>query len=372
MSYKFIIAGGGTSGHINPAITIADALKKYYCDRNEECDILFVGRENSLESELVSKAGYEMKYIQAKPFPMRPNKKMVVALKALRHGRHSVEKLIDEFKPDAVIGTGGYVCAPLFSAASVKKIPAVIHESNAFPGRLNRLEGRRAALVLTGFPDLDKDFPKAGKVVYTGNPIRSIMFNNEYSECRRKLGIDETQKLVFAMGGSLGAKTINDFIIKCASDSDFADVKFVLGSGKQQTGKLDSSIKTPDNLTIMEYIDNPNEYLCGADVSITRAGAVTCAEIAAIGACNIFVPYPYAAQNHQTFNASAFSDSNGGILMSDSEVEDGKLVPVLKDLLKDDKKRAEMRANAGKLAVNDCNDRIVGAISVLVEERRNA
>lgn len=372
MKYKFIVAGGGTSGHINPAITIADSLSEFYTSKNIECEILFVGRENSLESELVAKAGYPMKYIEAKPFPMRPNKKALIAIKALRHGRKTVEQIIDDFQPNAVIGTGGYVCAPLFTAASIKKVPVIIHESNAFPGRLNRFEGRKSALVLTGFPNLESKFAGAGKVIYTGNPIRSIMFNNHYEECRERLGISLDQPLVFAMGGSLGAKTINDFIVTCASDPAFKDVKFVLGSGKQQSAKLDKdSVKIPDNLTVMEYIDNPNDYLCGADVSITRAGAVTCAEIAAIGACNVFVPYPYAAQDHQTYNATAFKECEGGILMSDSEVAEGKLLPVLKELLNNPERRKSIRQNAKTLAVNDCSDRIVTAVNQLVEDQGN-
>lgn len=371
MHYKFIVAGGGTSGHINPALTIAGALKKYYEAAGDEVDITFVGRENSLESELVTKAGYSMTYIEAKPFPMKPSKKMFDAIKALRNGTKTSSKLIEEFKPDAVIGTGGYVCAPLFEAAKKHKVPVVIHESNAFPGRLNRLSGRTASLVLTGFPNLEKTFSKAKKVVYTGNPVRDIMFNNDYKSSRLKLGISDDTKLIFAMGGSLGAKTINDFIIECASRPKYKDVKFVLGSGKQQSSKFNEENKIiPENLTIMEYIDNPNEYLSGADISITRAGAVTCAEIAAIGACNVFVPYPFAAQDHQTFNASAFSNTEAGVLVPDAEVKTGLLFPVIDELLEDDERRLQIRENARKLSVEDCDKRIVTAIDELIKEQK--
>lgn len=365
MTYRFIVTGGGTSGHINPAITIADSLIKYYEAKGDKCEIIFTGRKEGLEGELVPKAGYEFRNIVAKQFPFKPGIKMIKALKALSTGRKQCIDIIKEFKPDAVIGTGGYVCGPLFMAANKLKVPVVIHEANAFPGRANRVMGKKAALVLTGFPDLEKDFPKAGKVIVTGNPIRSIMFGNTIEGARQKLGLSDDTKMVFAMGGSLGAKTINDFIISTAARPEFSDVKFVLSAGKQQN-KLLSENKIPENLTICEYIDNPNDYLAGADVCITRAGAVTCAESAAVGSCSIFIPYPYAAHDHQTYNANAFAKVDGGIVVSDDRVVAGELTGILADLLKDDSKRMKMRENAKIIAVNDCDDRITSSINDLI------
>ena len=364
MSHRFIVVGGGTSGHINPAITIADALKNHYDSLNEECEIIFVGRKEGLEAELVPKAGYEMKYIVAKPFPMKPSPKMIKAFNALRLGRKQSHQIISEFKPDAVIGTGGYVCPPLLLEASKMKVPVILHEANAFPGRANKLVGNKAELVLTGFENLEKDFPKAKKIVFSGNPIRSKFKSVNAEKSREILGLNPDEKLVFAMGGSLGAQTINNELVKVASK--FPDVKFVLGTGKQQSKNFDKA-NLPSNLQVMEYIDNPQDYLSAADISITRAGAVTCAEVAAIGSCSVFIPYPHAAHDHQTFNAKAFSDINGAILLPDSEVE-SKLEGVIKELLSDMQKRYQLRANAKKLAVYDCDERIVNAIEeVLVK-----
>lgn len=366
MEYKFIVTGGGTSGHINPAITIADSLKKYYEEKGDSVDIIFTGRKEGLEGELVPKAGYEMKFIEAKPFPMKPSLKMLKALKALYVGRKQCKKIIKEFKPNAVIGTGGYVCAPLLAEAKALKIPVVIHEANAFPGRANRVMGRKADMVLTGFPDLDKDFKTAKKVVYTGNPIRSMFFGNDYESSRKKLGVAPDEKLVFTMGGSLGAKSLNDFIIECAKLPEFKDVTFVLSSGKQQTKLLKEIKDLPSNLKIMEYIDNPNDYLCGADISITRAGAVTCAETAAIGSCSIFVPYPHAAHDHQTFNAKAFEKVNGCVIVPDDENLKDNLLKSIRELLSDDKKRMSIRENAKKLQVSDCDKRIIESIKEVI------
>lgn len=364
MKRKFIVTGGGTSGHINPAITIADSLKAYYAAKGDECEIIFTGREEGLEGELVPKAGYEMKHIVAKPFPMKPSKKMIDAIKALRLGRKQCADIISEFNPDAVIGTGGYVCGPLFMQASKMNVPVVIHEANAFPGRANKMFGRKADLVLTGFPNLESDFKGAKRIVFTGNPVRGNMLKGDYEVAREKLGIKPGEKLVFAMGGSLGAKTINDFVIEAASRPEFKDVSFVLGSGKQQT-KYIKDMKIPDNLKVYEYIDNPHDYMVGADVSITRAGAVTCAETAALGSCSVLVPYPHAAHDHQTFNASAFDKVGGCVLMSDSDVAAGKLFSKLDELLKDEEKRFSIRKNALTLAVYDCDERITTAIDGL-------
>ncbi len=364
MSHRFIVVGGGTSGHINPAITIADALKKHYLSKGEECEIIFVGRNEGLEGELVPKAGYEMRNIVAKPFPMKPSMKLVKALKALSAGRKQCHSIIDEFKPDAVIGTGGYVCAPLLLEAAKMKVPVVLHEANAFPGRANRLLGNKATLVLTGFQGIESSFKKAKKIVFTGNPIRSTMKNVNPEKSREILGLTGEDKLVFAMGGSLGAQTINESVVNAAKK--FPNVKFVLGTGKQQSKNFDKA-NLPSNLTVMEYIDNPQDYLCAADVSITRAGAVTCAEIAAVGSCSVFIPYPHAAHDHQTFNARAFADVNGGILLPDSEASE-KLEGIISDLLENTEKRYLLRSNAKKLAVYDCDERIINAIEeVLVK-----
>ena len=368
MEYRFIVTGGGTSGHINPAITIADTLKRKYAERGDTCKIIFTGRSEGLEGDLVPKAGYEFRNIDAKPFPMRPGPRMAKAVRALRRGEKQCFEIIKEFEPDAVIGTGGYVCPPLLLSAEKIGVPVIIHEANAFPGRANKLVARRAALVLTGFSGQEEVFKGAKKIVCTGNPIRDIMFGNTYEGAREKLGIPLDQKMVFAMDGSLGSKTINDFIVRTAALPEFHDVRFVLSSGKQQTGSLSEGGVLPENLTVMEYVDNTNDYLMGADVCITRSGAVTCAETAALPACSVMVPYPYAAHDHQTYNAKAFADVGGAVLMSDADVCEGKLTPVLRELLDDTEKRLHMRKMAATLATPRCSDVIFEEIDKVVRK----
>lgn len=366
MSARFIVTGGGTSGHINPALAIAGLLKDYYAKRGEECELIFTGRQEGLEGELVPKAGYEFKAITAMAMPLKPSMQFFKALIAVSKGRKQCMKIIKEFKPDAVISTGGYVSAPLLYAAKSLKVPVMIHEANAFPGRANKVLSKGAALVMTGFPDQEKVFSKAKLVRCTGNPVREIMFGNTYEASRQKLGLKETDRMVFTMGGSLGAKTLTNFILKTAADERFADIKFVLSAGKHNAVELPETL--PSNLEVMSYIDEPNVYLSGSDVCILRAGAVTCAEITATGACAIMVPYPHAAHDHQTYNANMVAEGGGGIVISDADVEAGMLTDVLLDLLSDNERRQSIRQVAHSKAVCDTNERIIKAVMEALEK----
>lgn len=363
MEHRFAIIGGGTSGHINPALAIASILDEGFAKKGDTCKFIFAGRKAGLEGELVVKAGYEFVDIEASPFPTKPSVKAVKALRSLRRGRKQCIDFLKEYQPEGVVSTGGFVSAPLISAAKSLGIPVMIHEANAFPGRANRLLSKGAELVMTGFPDQEKVFSEAKKVVYTGNPVRKIMFGNTYEKSRAKLGIPKGQKMVFAMGGSLGSATITGFILSCARRPEFADVKFVLSCGKHNKVEITEEDRKLPNLEIMEYITNTNEYLCGSDVCILRAGAVTCAEITATGSCAIMVPYPYAAHDHQTYNARSIAEKGGGIVISDDDCGSGKILPVLTELLENEAKRNEIRKCAADLAIPDTGDRIFNAIA---------
>lgn len=363
MERRFIVTGGGTSGHINPALAIAGMLEKSINASGDTCRIIFSGRTEGLEGELVPAAGYEFVNVHAKAMPTKPSLKIFPAVTALLKGISECKKLIREFRPEAVISTGGFVSAPLLYAARSLKVPVIIHEANAFPGRANKQLSKGAALVMTGFPDQEKIFPKAKRVVCTGNPVRAEIFENTYEGSRAKLGLADGEKQVFAMGGSLGSATITNFVIKCAMDEQFKDIRFVLSVGKHNTVEIPQKVRDNPRITIESYIRDPGCYIAGSDVCILRAGAVTCAEITAAKACAIMVPYPYAAHDHQTFNAEAIASKGGGIVISDDDVKEGKLTPVLSELLSDDDRRAKIRQAAGELAVRDTDERIVNAIN---------
>ena len=361
MERRYIITGGGTSGHINPALAIADLLKADAAKKGDECRIIFTGRKEGLEGELVPKAGYDFRSVESLPMPYKPSFKVFKAMSANRRGMKHCLELINEFKPDCVISTGGYVSAPLLRAAQKSNIPVMIHEANAFPGRANKLFAR-GALVMTGFPNQESIFSKASKVVYTGNPVRSNMFGLTKEGSREALGISPDQKLVFTMGGSLGSATLTNFIFASAKSPEFKDVKFVISVGKHNSVEITDDVKALPNLEIREYIDRPDLYMSAADCSILRAGAVTCAEITATGAYAIMVPYPFAAHDHQTYNANSLADKGAGIVVSDDDVKAGKLAPVLTDLLNDPERQDKIRKASLSLAIKDTGERITKAI----------
>ena len=361
MERRYIITGGGTSGHINPALAIAELLSEDAALNGDTCKILFTGRKIGLEGELVPKAGYDFKDVEALPMPYKPSLKVFKAMSANNRGKKQCLALIDEFKPDCVITTGGYVSAPLIFAAKKKNIPVMIHEANAFPGRANKLFAK-GALVMTGFPNQESIFSKASKVVYTGNPVRNNMFGRTKEGSREELGIAPDQKLVYTMGGSLGSATLTNFIFETAKKPEFKDVRFVISVGKHNSVEITSEVKSLPNLEIREYIDRPDLYMSAADCSILRAGAVTCAEITATGACAIMVPYPYAAHDHQTYNAHSLADKGAGLVVSDDDVKAGKLEKVLLDLLNDPGRQDKIRKASLSLAIKDTGKRITEAI----------
>lgn len=362
MERRYMITGGGTSGHINPALAIAGLLQEDAAASGDTCKIKFTGRKTGLEGELVPKAGYEFIDVEALPMPSKPSPQIIKALRAMQRGKKQCLELIKEFKPDCVISTGGYVSGPLLSAARKAGVPIMIHEANAFPGRANKYLSKGAALVMTGFPGQEKIFSKAKKVVYTGNPVRDMMFGRTKEGSRKELGIDPDRKMVFIMGGSLGSATLTNFVFDIAKKPEYKDVCFFISVGKHNSVEITPEIKAIPNLEIKEYIDRPDLYMSSADCSILRAGAVTCAEITATGACAIMVPYPYAAHDHQTYNANSLASKGAGIVVSDDDVKAGKLESVLIGLINDPARQESIRKAALSLAVKDTGKRITDAI----------
>lgn len=362
MERRYMITGGGTSGHINPALAIAGLLQEDAKACGDTCRIIFTGRKIGLEGELVPKAGYEFVDVEALPMPARPSPKMVRAYGALERGKKQCIKLIEDFKPECVISTGGYVSGPLLAAARKLGVPVMIHEANAFPGRANKFLSRGAALVMTGFPNQEDIFPKARQVVYTGNPVREMMFGRTREDSRAELGIGPDRKFVFIMGGSLGAATLTNFVFDIAEKPEYRDIQFSISVGKHNSVEITDEIREIPNLEIMEYVERPDLYMSAADCCILRAGAVTCAEITATGACAIMVPYPFAAHDHQTYNANSLASKGAGIVVSDSDVREGKLEDILMSLLNDPARQEEIRKASESLAIRDTGKRITDAI----------
>jgi len=347
MGIRVLIAGGGTSGHINPAIAIADRIRVL----DPQSEIEFCGTERGLESDIVPRSGYVLHPIRARGMPLSPSIKMAKAVGDFIAGRTSCISLIRTFKPDVVVGTGGYVCSPLVSAAYHKHIPVLLHEQNAFPGRSNRLMSNRADIVCTSFPGMKTSFPKAKTVVFTGNPVKKIFFETTRDSARKELGIAEDTVFLLAMGGSLGARTINQSVAALAEMITGKNIRIVLSAGKQQFADLTENLKTADdNIEIKEYIYNPQIYMAAADLLICRAGAITCAEVAALGIPSVMIPYPFAAGDHQSYNARVFEKAGAAILMKDADVSARSLYDTIVPILEDRECMGKMRQAALSLA----------------------
>ncbi|MBO4687738.1 MAG: undecaprenyldiphospho-muramoylpentapeptide beta-N-acetylglucosaminyltransferase [Clostridiales bacterium] len=358
---KVFLAGGGTSGHIHPAVAIADELKK----QDADTEVLFCGTAKGLEAQIIPSMGYPFEVIRAAQLPMKPSKKTIHAVREFLAGRKMCRKLIREQKPDVVVGTGGFVCSPLIAAAHKEKVPILLHEQNAFPGRSNRMMSRYAGTVCTSFPKLDHYFHKKAKIVYTGNPIRGVFSQVDRNACREQLGLASDEILILAMGGSLGARTVNQAIVALAGEITDPKVRIILSVGKQRYAEVCEEAKNwPKSIEVFEYISNPEVYLAAADLFIGRAGAITCAEVQAVGVPSVLVPYPYAAQDHQTYNARAFEEADAGVLLPDDQAVE-KLPGIVKDLLSDKEKLGKMRENTLKLAIYDASSRICDEVRAL-------
>ena len=358
---KVFLAGGGTSGHIHPAVAIADELKK----QDPSAEVLFCGTEKGLEAQIIPKMGYPFKVIRAAQLPMKISKKTFKAVKEFLAGRKMCRKLLRENRPDVVVGTGGFVCSPLIAAAHKEKVPILLHEQNAFPGRSNRMMSKYAGTVCTSFPNLDHYFNKKAKIVFTGNPIRGVFSTVDRDACRTKLGLTINDTLILAMGGSLGARTVNSAIVELAKAITDPNVKIILSVGKQRYKEVMEEAKNwPKSIEVFEYIQDPETYLAACDLFIGRAGAITCAEVQAVGAPSVLIPYPYAAQDHQTYNAKTFEDAKAGILLPDDQAVE-KLPGIVTELLADKERLTNMRRNARELAIYDAASRIVDEVKAL-------
>lgn len=334
---KVIISGGGTGGHVYPAIAIADKIMRKIPDS----EVLFVGTRRGMESRLVPERGYGIKYISARGLDRKNPFKNIAVLKELIKGNKEVGKIINEFKPDMVIGTGGYVSAPVLFAAVRKKIPVFIHEQNAYPGLANRMLSRYAKKIFVSFPESEKYFKQKDKIVLTGNPVRKEFAASGLVDYREKLGIGPGEFFVLSFGGSRGAEKINEAVMELVEIiNKIPGAKLVHITGAhyyesfcEKLMKKTIDIKGGDKVRILPYTDKIHEYMMAADLIISRAGAITVAEITACGKPAILIPSPNVTANHQFFNAKSLSDKGGAVLIEEKDLTKGKLENVVMRLM---------------------------------------
>ena len=325
---NIVIAAGGTAGHINPGISIANIIKKYYPDAK----ITFIGTEYGLEGKLVPKAGYDIKFIHSKGLSKNPIK-LAKSIFANTRGICEAHKLLKELNPKVVIGMGGYVCAPvLFVAKKMLGIPVFIHESNSIAGKTNKFIGKFADGIALGFEGTKQEF-KSKFVFVTGNPVNQDFFNVKKTD-------ENDTVLVF--GGSQGAKAINDTIIDLVNNYKF-EYKLIYATGEKNFDSVKSQIKDLSKVELLPYINNMPYMYSRVSLVVARAGALTISELEAAGMPGILIPLPTAAENHQEYNARAFEKNGGGVMLLEKDLNAKKLSYLIVKMLKDKKKLLDIK-----------------------------
>ncbi len=365
-------AAGGTGGHINPALAIADKLKEVFPDTK----ILFIGSPDGLESKLVKKAGYDfapvkMAGIQRKLTPHNIKLNFQAVHYYLNAGKR-IRKIFDDFSPDLVIGTGGYVTGTVLKTALKCGIKTALHESNSLPGVSTKMLAPKADLVMLGTEDAKKHLGECKKCVVTGNPLRNNIPIEEKSAARKRLGLPDCLTILSA-GGSQGASRINDAVVHLLSyEQKKGNINHIHGYGKHGKDTFMQSLAEngvdPDNehFIIKEYIDNMYTCMCASDLIITRAGAMTLTELMAIGRASILIPYPYAAENHQYYNALTLQNANAGRIIDDKELTGAVLIDTVTKLTDDPELLKLMSENAAKLSKHDAAGVILREITDLM------
>jgi UDP-N-acetylglucosamine--N-acetylmuramyl-(pentapeptide) pyrophosphoryl-undecaprenol N-acetylglucosamine transferase len=350
---RIIMAGGGTGGHIFPAIAIANALKR----NAPGIEVLFIGAKGKMEMEKVPQAGFTIKGIDIEGFNRSSLIKNIGLPFKLLKSFFQVRTIVNSFKPHAVIGVGGYSSFPVLRYAQAKRIPTFIHEANSFAGKTNIFLGKKASRIFVASDGMEKFFP-ADKIKITGNPVRATLLKSiTREECIHFFGMDASKKIVLASGGSLGAKGINEAIEEHLLEFEKNDVQLIWQTGKpfaeraKQLAAGKTNIWTNDFITQMEYAYG------AADVVISRAGAMAIAELCVLKKPVVFVPFPFAAENHQTVNAENLVSKNAGLMIKDSEAKQ-KLVSTVIELVKDEKRQLELKMNIGKLAIVDADEKV--------------
>ncbi len=375
---KAIIAAAGTGGHINPALAIANKIKQ----EEPNSEIIFVGTDRGLENDLIPRAGYDLKRIEAYGFNRKISldnvKKMYKTFKSIGQAK----KIIQDFKPDIMIGTGGYICLPVALAASKLKVPIVLHESNAFPGVAIKMLSKKASAILVGFEDAKKRIRNTENVVVVGNPskVKKIAFTNSQKEkILREIGLTDIEKpIVLVFGGSQGAQKINESFINIISKKINEKYQIIWATGPNQyeiiKAKLQSlniNIDNISNVKILPYIYNMEEVMNCVDLVVSRSGAMTITEISIVGKPSIFIPFPYATENHQEYNAKVLEKVGAAKIILDADLDFNILNSTINEIISDKEKMCRMSENAHAVEIKNVEDKIYVELRRIMEREKH-
>lgn len=370
---KILFAGGGTAGHINPALAIAGYVRA----KNPDAEILFVGNKGGMEERLVPKAGFDFAPIKISGFKRQISPKALVenakTVKRIITSSMESKKIIADFKPDLCVGTGGYVSGPVLRKAAKMGIPIIIHEQNAFPGVTTKMLSKQAKKVMLAIEDAKKYLDKDCNFVVTGNPVRPDILKVNKEDARKELGLDN-RPVVLSFGGSLGARKINeslaDVIARSGKDGKYQHIHAYGQYGKwfpDLVKEKGTDIAECSNLDVREYIDNMPVCMAAADVVVSRAGAITLSEIQAMGKPAILIPSPNVAENHQYHNAMALVNAGAADIIEEKDLTDTIVTEKLDSMLLNADKLKEYSENSRKMAIIDANERIYSVIKKVLK-----
>ncbi|MBN2766236.1 MAG: undecaprenyldiphospho-muramoylpentapeptide beta-N-acetylglucosaminyltransferase [Paludibacteraceae bacterium] len=364
MSHKFIISGGGTGGHIFPAISIANALKRHFPD----AEILFVGAIGRMEMERVPAAGYQIKGLPVSGFNRKNIFKNLKVIINLLRSIVKARAIIRKFKPDVAIGVGGYASAPILKAASAYGIPTVLQEQNSYAGITNKLLSKKAKAICVAYDGMERFFP-AEKIIKTGNPVRQDLFHikNKAAEAYEFFDFDPSKKTILFVGGSLGARTINKSVIQFLRQLCEANIQVIWQAGKfyiDEAKKASIPYKCKE-LLVTDFVSRMDYAYAIADLVISRAGASSISELCLLAKPSILVPSPNVSEDHQTQNALALVKHDAAIMIKDVEAQ-FNLIPKALELIKNDKELDNLSKNILKLADKNSDERIVEVIGSVI------
>ena len=371
---RVIVAAAGTAGHINPGLAIANKIKQ----EEPDSEIIFIGTTRGLENDLVPRAGYGLKTIEAyglsKQISIANFKKMWATLMATGKAK----KIIKEFKPDIIVGAGGYICGPVVWAANKEKIPVILHESNAFPGKAVKMLAPKAETVLISFEEARIRIPNAKNIVCTGTPVKIV--KKEYSQEEKKkiltsIGINGNKPIVLVFGGSQGAQKINEAIIGILENKMNKDYQIIWATGpkqfdiiKEELASKNIDINNIENAKILPYIYNMEEIMNVSNIIVARSGAMTITEISNLGKPSILIPLPNVSQDHQLYNAKVLENVGAAKIILNNELNKNNLEDEIEEIIKNPQLMHEMEEKAFSKSVKDVQEKIYKEIKKIVRK----
>lgn len=363
---KVLISGGGTGGHIFPALSIANAVKRRY----PEADILFVGAQGRMEMERVPAAGYPIEGLPVAGFDRKKLWRNFGVLWKLWKSLRKARRIVKDFNPDIAVGVGGYASGPVLKQAQKRGVPTLIQEQNSYPGVTNKLLAKKAGKICVAYDGLERYFP-GEKIVKTGNPTRKDLEDCALSreEAKRKLGFDPEKPLVLSVGGSLGARTVNEAIASSLDMLASKGVSLLWQTGRYGAEHFQGLAEKYANVKAMTFITDMATAYRAADVVVSRAGAGTISELQNLGKATILIPSPNVAEDHQRHNAEALSTRGAAVMILDKDAVE-QLSPTLSALLDSEEQRESLSANISEMALRGADDKIVDQMELIIKNER--